>query len=69
MTKLRQSIKRARPTDTHLFVLALYDAGKLVREYTQNIDGMSERAGLWTGVRAMNAALERTKRDREECDL
>jgi NAD-dependent histone deacetylase SIR2 len=66
MTRLHQSIKRARPTETHLFLRALRDAGILVREYTQNIDTLSERAGLRTGMSPIDAELERPKRGKGE---
>jgi len=37
---------KAPLSETHGFLLALHLAGKLLRNYTQNIDGLEERAGL-----------------------
>ncbi|KAI9805078.1 MAG: hypothetical protein M1825_000912 [Sarcosagium campestre] len=42
--KIREEVKSATPT--HKFVRALRDGGRLVRCYTQNIDGLETREGL-----------------------
>lgn len=67
MTKFRNTLKRAEPTETHHFLRALCVAGILVGEYTQNIDGMSERAGLQTGVNAiLNNELGKEEKDHQK---
>ncbi|KAK0709014.1 DHS-like NAD/FAD-binding domain-containing protein [Lasiosphaeria miniovina] len=47
---MRQDSEHARPTETHRFILGLRDAGKLVRDYTQNIDCLEEKVGLSTDL-------------------
>lgn len=39
-------ILQAQPTATHYFCKTLYDKGLLKRVYTQNIDGLHQKAGL-----------------------
>ncbi|KAK3318208.1 DHS-like NAD/FAD-binding domain-containing protein [Apodospora peruviana] len=51
ITKMRQVVKCASLTRTHRFILSLRDAGKLVRDYTQNIDCLEEKVGLSTDLR------------------
>ncbi|KAI0683123.1 DHS-like NAD/FAD-binding domain-containing protein [Cytidiella melzeri] len=46
ISQLKQSIDRAEPSSTHRFVKTLDSKRKLLRSYTQNIDGLEERAGL-----------------------
>ena len=43
---LKKSIDKASPSPTHDFIKTLDTKAKLVRSYTQNIDGLEERAGL-----------------------
>ncbi|KAF9006382.1 DHS-like NAD/FAD-binding domain-containing protein [Hymenopellis radicata] len=43
---LKKSIDVSEPTPTHLFLKRLDSKHKLLRVYTQNIDGLEERAGL-----------------------
>ncbi|KAF9643849.1 DHS-like NAD/FAD-binding domain-containing protein [Thelephora ganbajun] len=43
---LKQAIDDASPSHTHRFIKALDAKGRLLRSYTQNIDGLEERAGL-----------------------
>ena len=43
---LKQSIDVASPSPTHRFLKTLDSKHKLLRSYTQNIDGLEERAGL-----------------------
>jgi len=50
ITKMRQIVKHANPTKIHRLILGLCDAGKLVRDYTQNIDFLEEKAGLSTDL-------------------
>ncbi|OBT77472.1 hypothetical protein VF21_05257 [Pseudogymnoascus sp. 05NY08] len=60
-------------TDTHKFIKALRDGGRLVRNYTQNIDMLERRAGLCTelargpGTRGrFNPKLRKEKRTETE---
>lgn len=46
ISQLKQSIDRAEPSPTHRFIKTLDSKKKLLRSYTQNIDGLEERAGL-----------------------
>ncbi|KAG8721835.1 hypothetical protein FRC09_007314 [Ceratobasidium sp. 395] len=49
MAELKTQIDSARPAPVHDFLATLDAKGKLLRSYTQNIDGLEERAGLRTG--------------------
>ncbi|CED84575.1 Sirtuin 5 and related class III sirtuins (SIR2 family) [Phaffia rhodozyma] len=46
IAELKLSIDAVEPSKTHLFVKKLDEKGKLMRSYTQNIDGLERRAGL-----------------------
>lgn len=46
ISQLKQSIDRASPSSTHKFLKTLDAKGKLLRSYTQNIDGLEEQVGL-----------------------
>ncbi|KAA1468027.1 DHS-like NAD/FAD-binding domain-containing protein, partial [Dentipellis sp. KUC8613] len=46
ISQLKQSIDAASPSPTHHFIKTLDSKKKLLRSYTQNIDGLEERAGL-----------------------
>ncbi|KAM0750099.1 DHS-like NAD/FAD-binding domain-containing protein, partial [Meredithblackwellia eburnea MCA 4105] len=46
IASLKQMSDKANPTAFHQFLKLLDDEGKLFRVYTQNIDGLEERAGL-----------------------
>ncbi|KAH9004043.1 DHS-like NAD/FAD-binding domain-containing protein [Lactarius hatsudake] len=46
ISQLKQSIDSASPSRTHHFIRTLDEKKKLLRSYTQNIDGLEERAGL-----------------------
>lgn len=46
MEKLYSSCRLAKPTKTHKFIAHLKDRSKLLRCYTQNIDGLEESLGL-----------------------
>ncbi|CAE6508237.1 unnamed protein product [Rhizoctonia solani] len=48
MAELKTQIDSAHPAPVHDFLAMLDDKGKLLRSYTQNIDGLEERAGLET---------------------
>ncbi|KAJ4478290.1 DHS-like NAD/FAD-binding domain-containing protein [Lentinula aciculospora] len=46
ISRLKQDIDQAEPTPTHDFLRILEGRRKLLRSYTQNIDGLEERVGL-----------------------
>ncbi|KAL7746320.1 NAD-dependent deacetylase hst3 [Sorochytrium milnesiophthora] len=46
MAGLKAETDKATATATHRFIKSLADSGKLLRCYTQNIDGLERRAGL-----------------------
>ncbi|OBZ79976.1 NAD-dependent histone deacetylase HST3 [Grifola frondosa] len=46
ISQLKVSIDSASPSPTHRFLKTLDSKRKLLRSYTQNIDGLEERAGL-----------------------
>lgn len=46
MAELKTSIDLASPSSTHHFIKTLDTKGKLLRSYTQNIDGLEARVGL-----------------------
>lgn len=46
ISQLKQSVDAATPSPTHAFLKTLDTKKKLLRSYTQNIDGFEERAGL-----------------------
>jgi NAD-dependent histone deacetylase SIR2 len=46
ISQLKQSIDLASPSRTHHFIRTLDEKKKLLRSYTQNIDGLEEKAGL-----------------------
>ncbi|KAL0071748.1 NAD-dependent deacetylase hst3 [Marasmius tenuissimus] len=48
ISKLKRSVDHATPTPTHHFIKTLDSKKKLLRSYTQNIDGLEDRAGLTT---------------------
>ena len=46
ISKLKQSIDTVSPSPTHWFIKTLDNKGKLLRSYTQNIDGLEERVAF-----------------------
>ncbi|KZO90205.1 DHS-like NAD/FAD-binding domain-containing protein [Calocera viscosa TUFC12733] len=50
MAELKAAIDAAQPSRTHEFLKVLDRRGKLLRSYTQNIDGLEQRAGLSTAA-------------------
>lgn len=46
ISQLKRSIDVASPSPTHRFIKTLDTKRKLLRSYTQNIDGLEEKAGL-----------------------
>lgn len=51
IAELALSCQKAQPTPTHHFIARLEHKGKLLRSYTQNIDGLERRMGLECGGR------------------
>ncbi|KAG9287694.1 hypothetical protein G9A89_004097 [Geosiphon pyriformis] len=52
MGLLKEFVVNATPTPTHYFIKKLFDQGKLIRVYTQNIDNLEESVGLNVNWRA-----------------
>ncbi|CCE86018.1 Piso0_005662 [Millerozyma farinosa CBS 7064] len=50
MEQLYSFSETASPTETHRFIRMLKDKKKLLRCYTQNIDGLEQKLGLKTGL-------------------
>ncbi|SCV69113.1 BQ2448_2133 [Microbotryum intermedium] len=50
IAELKTMADVAQPTAFHSFLKALDDEGKLMRVYTQNIDGLEQKAGLSYGL-------------------
>ncbi|ODV94084.1 hypothetical protein PACTADRAFT_50973 [Pachysolen tannophilus NRRL Y-2460] len=50
MESLYSHTMKANPTDTHKFLKKLYDKKKLIKCYTQNIDGIERKLDLNTGT-------------------
>lgn len=46
IAELKTSIDAAEPSPTHRFIKTLDSKGKLLRSYTQNIDGFEEQVAL-----------------------
>ena len=46
IAELKKKIDEASPSPTHSFIKTLDTKNKLLRSYTQNIDGLEERVGL-----------------------
>lgn len=51
----------AQPTPTHHFISKLHQKNKLLRSYTQNIDGLERRIGLNSGGRGKGLTKTSTK--------
>ena len=58
ISQLKRSIDVASPSPTHRFIKTLDSKKKLLRSYTQNIDGLEERAGL-VGSSSQEANMRR----------
>ncbi|KAK0530920.1 hypothetical protein OC835_003854 [Tilletia horrida] len=56
IAELKEMADRAQPTAFHHFLKRLDIEGRLLRVYTQNIDGLEERAGLTFGLKANSPA-------------
>lgn len=46
IASMKECVDRASPSPTHRFIAVLDSKNKLLRSYTQNIDGLEEQAGL-----------------------
>ncbi|KAL9937550.1 hypothetical protein V8E36_003959 [Tilletia maclaganii] len=55
IAELKEMADQAQPTAFHHFLKRLDVEGRLLRVYTQNIDGLEERAGLTFGLKASPA--------------
>ncbi|WVQ72472.1 hypothetical protein IAR50_002025 [Cryptococcus sp. DSM 104548] len=51
IAELSLSCNQAKPTRTHRFIETLHEKKKLMRSYTQNVDGLERRMGLESGGR------------------
>lgn len=58
MESLYTSSLGAKPTETHKFIKHLKDKNKLLRCYTQNIDGIESKINLNTGIKSSDFCLE-----------
>ncbi|ODQ80472.1 hypothetical protein BABINDRAFT_160752 [Babjeviella inositovora NRRL Y-12698] len=63
MESLYSSTLKARPTDTHRFIKVLKQKKKLLRCYTQNIDGLENYLNLNTGIPEDSTAANWKKMD------
>lgn len=50
IAELKEMCDGAQPTDTHRFLKELIDDRRVIRWYTQNIDGLEGRVGLATSI-------------------
>ncbi|EGV63584.1 NAD-dependent deacetylase hst3 [Yamadazyma tenuis] len=62
MEGLYASSLQAKPTETHKFIKLLKDKNKLLRCYTQNIDGIESKVNLTTGIKSSEFQTEETNR-------
>ncbi len=46
ISELSKACRGAQPTATHRFLKKMNDKGRLMRVYTQNVDGLERRVGL-----------------------
>ncbi|ODV60321.1 DHS-like NAD/FAD-binding domain-containing protein [Ascoidea rubescens DSM 1968] len=60
MESLYSSTLKANPTETHKFLSCLKRHNKLLRCYTQNIDGLERKIGLNTGLTEQNSEPTKT---------
>lgn len=67
--ELAASCVKAQPTRTHHFINRLHTKGKLLRSYTQNIDGLERRIGLESGGRGSGFKKTTTKNVEMHGDL
>ncbi|KAL7417447.1 DHS-like NAD/FAD-binding domain-containing protein [Mrakia frigida] len=56
IAELKLAVSAAEPSATHRFIKKLDDKGKLMRSYTQNIDGMEKRVGMKCSTSVVSSA-------------
>lgn len=61
IAELYNSCQKAEPTRTHHFIQRLEQKGKLLRSYTQNVDGLERRIGLESGGRGSGLKKKGTR--------
>ncbi|KAK8864464.1 hypothetical protein IAR55_001713 [Kwoniella newhampshirensis] len=61
IAELFLSCAAAQPTRTHHFIRKLEQKGKLLRSYTQNVDGLERRMGIESGGRGKGLKKKDTK--------
>ncbi|OCF74552.1 hypothetical protein I204_04929 [Kwoniella mangroviensis CBS 8886] len=61
IAELSAECMKAQPTKTHHFIKKLEQKGKLLRSYTQNIDGLERRLGLESGGRGQGFKKRETR--------
>ncbi|WVW83984.1 hypothetical protein I302_106008 [Kwoniella bestiolae CBS 10118] len=61
IAELTRECMNAQPTRTHHFIKKLEQKGKLLRSYTQNIDGLERRLGLESGGRGQGFKKRETR--------
>ncbi|KAF8274115.1 DHS-like NAD/FAD-binding domain-containing protein [Lactarius quietus] len=61
ISQLKQSIDSASPSRTHQFIRTLDEKKKLLRSYTQNIDGLEEKAGLMAALTRTSGLVEKAR--------
>ncbi|WWD17235.1 hypothetical protein CI109_101673 [Kwoniella shandongensis] len=61
IAELFLSCAAAQPTRTHHFIRKLEQKGKLLRSYTQNVDGLERRIGIESGGRGKGLKKKETK--------
>lgn len=62
VAELREMCAKGNVTPTHTFLKQLHDQGKLLRWYTQNIDGLEKATGLTTSTCISTATTVTTKK-------
>jgi NAD+-dependent protein deacetylase SIR2 len=61
IAELSIACNKAKPTKTHHFISKLEQKGKLLRSYTQNVDGLERRMGLESGGRGKGLKKKTTR--------
>ncbi|WWC70067.1 uncharacterized protein I206_104013 [Kwoniella pini CBS 10737] len=61
IAELSIECEKAKPTKTHHFIKKLESKNKLLRSYTQNIDGLERRLGLESGGRGKGFKKKETR--------
>lgn len=68
-TQLRKASKTSKPTETHQFIKRLSANGKLVRNYSQNIDLLEDQVGLCTDLHKEPGDQSKTGYNGERCQV